>query len=192
MAAAVLLVGALTTALLWLSSKDPLSNPYSSIGKKTESKTNSVKPTAPSLRSISPMKQKTAGQSVSKKKNRTAEKNDKKVHTILRDQNKVTRSIIRTEEPQQSPAPSAPVATTAGRLVEEKPVVLVYRLETIGLQQVVASTSAPEPKENSRLLKVINFAREAKNGDGGLGDLRQAKDELFAFNFIKDKPNNHK
>jgi hypothetical protein len=63
----------------------------------------------------------------------------------------------------------------------EKPIVLVYRLEAVEPQRAVESASVP--KENSGLLKVINFARDAKNGDGRMGDLRQAKDELFAFDF---------
>ena len=115
-----------------------------------------------------------------------------KVHTIIEDQNNVAQSTIRTEAPRQSPAPSESVKTVASQQKEEKPIVLEYRLETIEPQPVVESASAREPNGKSGLLKVIDFARDAKNGDGRLGDLRQAKDELFAFNFKKDKQNNHK
>lgn len=192
-AAAVMLVGALTTTLLWLSSRDPASNSSSSstLGKNAESKTNTVKPTNPSPQSIDGEKQKTTRQLVSKEKRLPAERDDKKVRTIIEDQNNIAQQESIAPTGKAGPD-SVGVTTVDSQQKEEKPIVLVYRLESIEPHRVAESASAPEPKEKSGLMKAIIFARDAKNGDAGLGDLRQAKDELFAFNFRKDKQNNHK
>jgi len=197
MAAAVLLAGVLTTTLLWLSSHDPISNASStsSVGYKAEPKTNASKPMNPSPQALRDGKQQTTAQQVPGKKKQTVETNHEKIQ-VIENQNK---SVTKTEEPPPSLIPtgsaspgSVEVTTVTSNQNAEKPIVLVYRLETIEPQAVEESHSASEPKGNSGLLKVINFARDAKNGDGRLGDLRQAKDELFAFNFKKDKQNNHK
>jgi hypothetical protein len=191
-AATVLLAGALTTTLFRLSSNDPVSNSSASLSKNEESKPNAVKRTNSSPPSTLAGKQKLAGQLVSKnKKKRPVEKNYEKVEVITEDQNSAAQFLI-TEEPQHSPPLSGSITTVTRQPMEEKPIVLVYRLETIEPLRVVESPQDPESKENSGLLRVIHFARDAKNGDGRLGDLRQAKDELFAFNFKKDKQNNHK
>ena len=189
MAAAILLAGALTTTLFWLSSEDQVPNlsSSSSLRKKPESITHAVKPANPSPQSISVENQKTAERPVSKK-NRLVRKDIEKVHTVIEEQNKVSPSVI-AEEPLQA---SGPVTAVASQQMVEKPIVLVYQLEPIEPQRVVESASVPEHKEKSGLLKAIDFARDAKNGDGGVGELRQAKDELFAFNFKKDKQNNNK
>jgi hypothetical protein len=190
-AAAVLLAGALTTTLFRLSSNDPVSNSPASLSKNEESKPNAVKRTNPISPSTLAGKQKIAGQLVSKnKKKRPVEKNYEKVEVITEDQNSAAQFLI-TEEPH-SPPLSGSITTVTRPPMEEKPIVLVYRLETIEPLRVVESPPDPASKENSGLLRVIHFARDAKNGDGRLGDLRQAKDELFAFNFKKDKQNNHK
>ncbi len=197
MAAAVLLAGLLTTTLLWLSSHDPTSNASStaSLGHKAGPKTNTSKPTNPSPQALRAGKQKATAQRVPGKKKQIVETNHEKVQ-LIENQNK---SVTKTEEPPPSLIPtgsvspgSVEITTVTSSQKAEKPIVLVYRLEAIEPQRVVESPSAAEPKGNSGLSRVINFARDAKNGDGRLGDLRPAKDELFAFNFKKDKQNNHK
>jgi hypothetical protein len=95
-------------------------------------------------------------------------------------------------QPQTSIENSAMVA---GAAKTEKPIVLEYRLETIevpGPGPVAESASVTESNEKSGLRKVIDFAWDAKNSDGPLANMRQAKDELFALNFKKDKQKNPK
>ena len=193
-AAAVMLVGALTSTLLWLSSRHPASDSSSTLGKNADSKTNTVEPTNPSAPSTNGAKERTTRQLVSKQKQPPVKGNDQKVRAI-EDQNNMAQSKITTEARQESIAPTPDavgVTTIDNQQMEEKPIVLVYRLESIEPRLVAESSLTPEPKEKSGLMKAIIFARDAKNGDTGLGDLRQAKDELFAFNFRKDKQNNHK
>jgi hypothetical protein len=62
----------------------------------------------------------------------------------------------------------------------EKPLVIEYTLESVADQQ-------EEVASRSKLQRVVDFALDAKNSDGALTNLRQAKDDLFAFNFKKDK-----
>lgn len=55
----------------------------------------------------------------------------------------------------------------------------------------VRKTEAPqvatvEPKK-SGLERVLEIAKDVKNSDNPLGDLREAKDDIFAFEFKKDK-----
>jgi hypothetical protein len=62
----------------------------------------------------------------------------------------------------------------------EKPLVIEYTLEPVKDQP-------QEVTSRSKLQKMVDFALEAKHSDGALTNLRQAKDDLFAFNFKKDK-----
>ena len=67
----------------------------------------------------------------------------------------------------------------------EKPLVIEFTLETIStepIQEVEAATK----EENSGLKKILDVARDVKNGDTDLG-IRDAKNQLFAFDFKKDK-----
>jgi len=84
----------------------------------------------------------------------------------------------------------APVAETSVAAVQkEKPIVLEYTLAGVEPETPVEKgiTLTMELKEKSRFQKVFDFARGAKNSDGPFTVLRQAKQELFAFNLKKDK-----
>ena len=85
---------------------------------------------------------------------------------------------------EAAPAITVPQPETArvephASVPAEKAIVIEYRLESV-------ATAQPAAKERSGLRKVLDFAWEAKNSTP-LGDLRDAKDELLAFDFRKDK-----
>ncbi len=88
--------------------------------------------------------------------------------------------------PVESQTTASHVASTT--VTERKPIVLEYRLEEVKPAAIAGNDS----KEKTTLSRVIDFARDAKNGDARFGELRQAKDELFAFNFKKEKSDTHK
>src|SRR6185436_19280494 len=124
--------GALTTTLLWLSTKDPVSIPRSSstLGKNAESKAKSVKPVDPSSQSIGEEKQKTGQQPVSQEKRRPAEKNNEKIQSILEDKSSLAQSVISREEQKDSIAltgasgtESAGVPTAYSQQTQERPIV---------------------------------------------------------------------
>ncbi|HMJ67835.1 MAG TPA: hypothetical protein VK508_03015 [Cyclobacteriaceae bacterium] len=67
----------------------------------------------------------------------------------------------------------------------EKPITLVYSLPTIK-KEAPAEPVVAETKKTG-LERVLEIAKEVKNADNPLGDLRDAKDDIFAFEFRKDK-----
>lgn len=66
----------------------------------------------------------------------------------------------------------------------EKPMVLEYTLEPIVEQKQIQTAQA---EEKSGLKKLWDAAKDVKNGNSDLGLLRDAKNELFAFEFRRDK-----
>lgn len=69
-----------------------------------------------------------------------------------------------------------------------KPIVIEFTLEPLPvnvIEPTVALASADDDK--SGLQKILEKARDIKNGDSELGSLRDAKNELFALDFRKDK-----
>ena len=79
----------------------------------------------------------------------------------------------------------ATIAEPTRMAKSEKPLVIEFTLETIStepIQEVEAATT----EVNSGLKKILDVARDVKNGDTDLG-IRDAKNQLFAFDFKKDK-----
>lgn len=89
---------------------------------------------------------------------------------------------IAEPEPEMAEVPAKEVIVESKEIIAqvEKPLVIEYTLESVADQQ-------EEVASRSKLQKVVDFALDAKHSDGALTNLRQAKDDLFAFNFKKDK-----
>lgn len=70
-----------------------------------------------------------------------------------------------------------------------KPLVLEFRLDEITTQQLTATEELEIANVDSKngIQKAIGFALEVKNGESPIINLRQAKENLFALNFKKDK-----
>jgi hypothetical protein len=96
-----------------------------------------------------------------------------------------------TPEPVVMDVPVQDLIAEVEQPQEAKPkrMILVYTLPTVAKKteaDAVAVATADEEKR-SGLQKVMDAALEVKSGDNPLGDLREAKDELFALEFRKDK-----
>lgn len=66
-----------------------------------------------------------------------------------------------------------------------KPVVIVYTLPAI------AKNEAPQPEEKKTgFQRVLEVANNVKNADNPFGELREAKNDLFAWEFRRDKDKN--
>ncbi len=89
-------------------------------------------------------------------------------------QNQVTDNVIMTEP-----------LTVDQTLKPEKPLVIEFTLQTISTEPAQEVEVATE--EIFGLKKILDVARDVKNGDTDLG-IRDAKNQLFAFDFKKDKP----
>jgi hypothetical protein len=67
---------------------------------------------------------------------------------------------------------------------KQKPIKLEFTLEALPTEEIVATT---EEVKSTGLKKVLNLAREIKQGEGPVTSLREKKDELFANNFLAKK-----
>lgn len=72
----------------------------------------------------------------------------------------------------------------------QKGITLTYSLPALKKQDAPAEPLVAEQKEQKKtgFERVIEIAKEVKTGDA-LGELRQAKDDIFALDFRKDKKN---
>lgn len=71
--------------------------------------------------------------------------------------------------------------------------VIVYTADEVNakfLKKKLPPEATPETKEASGIQKLIGLAYAAKNSEAGLGELRQKKDDLFAFSLGKKKSEN--
>ncbi|MEQ1588019.1 MAG: hypothetical protein ABL895_19205 [Cyclobacteriaceae bacterium] len=67
----------------------------------------------------------------------------------------------------------------------EKPIVIEFTLDPAPSTTLVAK--ATEVEKSNGFKKILDKALDLKNGEGDLGSLRDAKNELFALDFRKDK-----
>jgi hypothetical protein len=96
---------------------------------------------------------------------------------------------VKVEEPQVLSQTEVLVAENKTEPAPaRKPIVIEFTLEPMPVnvaEPAVALANADDDK--SGLQKILEKARDIKNGDSELGSLRDAKNELFAFEFRKDK-----
>ena len=72
-----------------------------------------------------------------------------------------------------------------------KPMVIVYTLEQVRKKAPEAVASINDlPDRKTGLKKALEIAGDVRTGDSPLGGLRQAKNEILAFNFKKEDRNN--
>ena len=62
---------------------------------------------------------------------------------------------------------------------------LTFDINDLGKKEALASNDTEEVKKQSKLKQLYNIAKDIKEGESGLSDLREAKNELFAMNFRK-------
>jgi len=178
-AATIALTGMLITSITWLQNKDDQQQLSEKMNSEIPSgKDNKQEPvvTHPS----------------SSTENKSVAHNNfrKKVHQPLQ----MTTVPIPQEKAEREPDsivayPGEPIVLekeTVAAVAPEKPIVIEYTLESIPFKKKSVDVAETGEKKNN-LQKALDFAREAKNSDSPLGELRQAKDDLFALNFIKDK-----
>lgn len=72
----------------------------------------------------------------------------------------------------------------------KKAIVIVYELKAV--ERIPRLDLDQLPERKTGLKKVLEVANEVRTGESPLGGLRQAKDEILAFNFKKDEKNNNK
>ncbi len=95
--------------------------------------------------------------------------------------------MVKEIEDEPLVAEILPMEVIAETTIKKQPIVIEYRLESILPQKKETPLVAEVVEKKNGLQKALEFAREAKNSDSPLGEIRQAKDDLFALNFKKDK-----
>lgn len=110
--------------------------------------------------------------------------------------NNIDKKETLKEELKEPAKPSSQIemaeigqAVTVAEIVVEKPIVLEFTLPTIEESKPAdVSLAASETEKSTGLMKFLETARDVKNGDAEFGNsLRDIKNELFAFEFKKDK-----
>ena len=89
------------------------------------------------------------------------------------------------EKPIEQIAVVPEVQAQSTEMKAAKGITLTYTLPT-KKQTAVEEPMVAEVKKTG-FERVIEIAKEVKNGDNALGELRQAKDDIFALDFRKDK-----
>ena len=177
-AAALLLMGLLITSIIWLQDS-----------KETQQVANQLKSINPStLSDESKSKEASINQSPPDEVNKITEAKRKSNSIKSKTTNPFTvpPTIKETElEPPKIETP--PTEIVAEVTIKEKPIVIEYTLESIVPQKKETPIVAEIDEKKKGLQKALDFARDAKNSDSPLGGIRQAKDDLFALNFKKDK-----
>lgn len=82
---------------------------------------------------------------------------------------------------------------TAAVAVEEssKPIVIVFELKEITKKENPYELDL-SPQKKSGIKKVLEIANDVRTGGSPIGGLRQAKEDIFAFNFKKEDKNINK
>ncbi|HEX8061253.1 MAG TPA: hypothetical protein VF473_09980 [Cyclobacteriaceae bacterium] len=89
--------------------------------------------------------------------------------------NKLQPTDVETQPTTHSPQPTT-----------QKGITLTYSLPAVKKQEAPAEPMIAQKKTGFE--RVMEIAKEVKSGDA-LGELRQAKDDIFALDFRKDKKN---
>jgi hypothetical protein len=180
-AAALLLAGMLLTSIIWVQNKEDEQQMAEEL--KKEIPTKALDNSQVKTDKINQSTQK-ATQSIAEDKQ--TNKKEKKVSKLL------TSSQF-TAETESEPITPNPIEseTIKTQMVAaatvEKPIVIEYTLESVKYLKKDVPVLAETAEKKNSLQKALDFAREAKNSDSPLGEIRQAKDDLFALNFKKDK-----
>lgn len=95
---------------------------------------------------------------------------------------------VKVEEPQVLSQTEVLVAENKTETATtRKPIVIEFTLEPMPAVTEPPVVLASADDDKSGLQKILEKARDIKNGDSELGSLRDAKNELFALDFRKDK-----
>jgi hypothetical protein len=182
MAAVFVLSGALTGAWYLISNNDTTRQLTGKTEVVVPEKNTIDKSVEPTNKNNQPAIAQTTKSENRKKRNEINKVNEEqhsKKETIAMDigveESKVEEVVISTE-----PVLIAKVTKP------EKPIVIEFTLPSLLKEPVVEIVQASEV-ESSGLKKVLETARDVKNGDSDLGIIRDARNQLFALDFKKDK-----
>ncbi len=191
-AAVIVITGALISVIIWAqrdnkntkqilatkkspndnSAKEKPASQISSLEKKEQAKSHNKKSMNTSPKSAST-------KSENKLDHKKAEEIEMTPATVVETKEQtvaVIKERIQDEKINTKATPPATIAST-----KQKPIKLEFTLDDFSSEQPVATASE---EKSSGLKKVWDLAREVKNGDGPVHEI---KNELFALSFKKSK-----
>jgi cytoskeletal protein RodZ len=188
LAAAIALVGILTFAILqWMVKGDPqpqlvIQENKSASPKIVESEKEITQPQEKSMkeRSIETKREaskKAVAATTSLKKQKLKEKGTPSAQA---------KEELLISEVKQEPISEKKTLEKAENAIIEKPITLVFTLPTLKTKNGLTAEEVAGEEKKTALQKVVETANEIRTGDV-LGELREAKNELFAREFKKDK-----
>lgn len=176
-AAVFVLCGFLTSAwFYWQSTQDHSQQ----LAKQQEDTLGTVPETQEPLLEPSENEQNNNQAVIVKKPTRT----QKEKITLPKNNEEVQEAVI-INEGETDLIADLETITTEPVAKAEKPIVIEFTLDPVPAPILVAR--ATEAEKSNGLKKIFDKAIDLKNGEGDLGSLRDAKNELFAFDFKKDK-----
>jgi hypothetical protein len=175
--AAILLMGILITSIIWLNKREATQF----VSEQT--KRLPVEPSGENKLIADSVSKPLLTETISITK---AKKKSKSVSPITGDPPSLP-VMIKEIEDEPLVAEILPMEVIAETTIKKQPIVIEYRLESILPQKKETPLEAEVVEKKNGLQKALEFAREAKNSDSPLGEIRQAKDDLFALTFKKDK-----
>lgn len=180
-AATLLLAGMLISSIMWLLNKGGEQQMAEKSKKETPVKVLDNNPTKADNIPQSPQEE---NKSIAES-NKPHKKENQKSNQLTNSPNtkEIERDVITINPIEPETIQTETVAAAA----VEKSIVIEYTLESVKYLKKEAPVLAETVEKKNSLQKAIDFAREAKNSDSPLGEIRQAKDDLFALNFKKDK-----
>jgi hypothetical protein len=178
MAAVLALFGLLTTTWFYANETNQEAKSISKAEPNTQESTqtlNSIPSTVP-VETEKKNLQQTETKPLKKQKNRSTEV---AVNNIITEQLKEEQQAVPLVIDQNIVMESTTVAKV------EKPIVIEFTLDAITTETLQVARVNEE--KNTGIKKIFDKALELKNGESDFGSLRDAKNELFAFEFRKDK-----
>lgn len=185
LAAAILLIGLLTATLFYLqtaSEPSQMANTPNEIKPKTEEGSKTDEQKAPRNGTVQQSEDQPAQRPV-KAEQHLREEMPAEAEPVPR-----TVAQLEVNENENENETDSLGLTTVAAAAVEKPMVIEYVLTPIPSVKDEMPEVAELAEKKSGLQRALEFARDAKHSDNPLGGLRQAKDELFALDFRKDKP----
>ncbi|MGC4021668.1 MAG: hypothetical protein QM734_06865 [Cyclobacteriaceae bacterium] len=190
-AAAILLAGALLGIILWEQQNTETIKiakaPSKGMNKKTppvttEKKSEESKPIRTEVKSKIPV--------VEKKQIQPAENEPAPKIKLMETETELTQQYtikLPTDNTIEEKQKEQATVTTEIASTKQKPIKLEFTLEDVPSGETVATTNEVK---NSGFKKVLNMARDMKQGEGWVTNLREKKNEIFAHNFITGKTKN--
>lgn len=195
-AAAILLMGVFISLMYWQQTKENASAP--TLAETPTSKENkAATPTPPANNPVamSPTKKTSQPSSTTiyqKKAESSAaqhvieQKEETSVTLVIETPKENAVALVNEKKEEEKIIRNATSTTTLASSTQ-KPIKLEFTLDDFASEENVVATTEVK---NTGLKRVLELAKEVKNGEGPVNDLREMKNELFAFNFIKNKTKN--